>query len=97
MACDLGSPVRSISAHQCGSVSELRRRKGISLIEVTIILLVLGIIAGALAPTLLRSMRKTKLARARADVCVIRDAIVNMLADVGTGGLLQDGSVPTWA
>jgi len=68
------------------------RRRGISLIEVVIILLVLGILAGGLAPTLLYRMRKTKLARAREDVCAIRDAIVNMLADVTPDGLLQDGS-----
>ena len=72
--------------------SSSRWRCGISLIEVTIILLVLGIISAALAPSLLRKVRKAKVQRARADVCAVRDAIVLMLADVGPSAFLRDGS-----
>lgn len=70
------------------------RRSGITLIEVTTILAVLAILAAALTPTVSNVIGKSKLQRARLDVHAIKKATLNLLEDVNTRGIIQDGSCP---
>jgi len=70
------------------------RRNGISLLEVVIILAAAAILAGALTPTLLTSIRKAKLARAQTQACAIKDAILAALSHISTDGFVQDASLP---
>ncbi len=65
----------------------------ITLIEVTVMLMVLAILTASLTPTVMRRMRHAKIDRARADTCAIRDAIMLFLADVETPGFAQNAAV----
>lgn len=70
-----------------------RRAKGITLLEVTIVLVTVGILAAALTPTVSNSIRRGKLQRARMDVVAIKKALIDMLADTNARGVVRDGSV----
>ena len=60
--------------------------RGISLIEMTIVLLVISILTGVSAPTARRALDRARLARATSDVTAIRTAILNFLSDSAAGG-----------
>lgn len=70
------------------------RQRGISLIEIAVILIAFGLMAGALKPVMSRRIHLARVSRARTDVAAIRDAVLLLLNDVQAGGLAQDGSVP---
>ena len=62
--------------------------------ETTVVLAVMSILAGSLAPVVSGVIRKQKLYRAQADVVAIRDAIIALTNDVLAGGLAIDASQP---
>lgn len=70
------------------------RHAGITIIEITAVLSVLAIVAAMLTPTVSTVIGKSKLQRARLDVHAIKEATINLLKDVNTRGVIQDGSCP---
>jgi len=70
----------------------MKGRKGFSLIEVTIILVVLSILAAILAPVIGRYVRNAKVVRAREDVQALGSAIVMFIEDTGNSYFLKDGN-----
>jgi len=67
------------------------RLSGWSLIELTIILVVLSILCAILAPTIGRYVRNAKVIRAREDVQAIGCAVWMFIEDTANGMFLQDG------
>jgi len=70
-----------------------RHARGITLIEIVIILSVMAALTGILVPTVSATIGKSRLHRARTDVIAIKKAVVNMLIDTNTRGIVRDGSV----
>jgi len=70
----------------------MKGRKGFSLIEVTIILVVLSILAAIMAPVIGRYVRNAKVVRAREDVQALGSAIWMFIEDTGNSYFLQDGN-----
>ena len=69
------------------------RSAGVSLLEAVVIMGVMAIMAGALAPVVSTSLRKQKLQRARVEVGALRDAIVTFMSDVREQGFSSDASL----
>jgi type II secretory pathway pseudopilin PulG len=72
-----------------------RSARGISLIEMTVVLLAISILTGVSAPTARRALDRARLARATTDVTAIKTAIINFLTDLNAGGFTgftQDGA-----
>ncbi len=67
-------------------------RRAWSLIELTIILVVLAILCAILAPVIGRYVRHAKIIRCREDVQAIGSAIWMFVADTGNSFFMQDGS-----
>jgi len=68
------------------------RKNTWSLIELTIILVVLSILCAILAPVIDRYVRNAKVVRAREDVQALGSAIVMFIEDTANSYFLQDGS-----
>lgn len=66
-------------------------RMGWSLIELTIILVVLAILSAILAPVMNRYVSNAKVVRAREDVQAIGSAIMMFIEDTGNSYFLQEG------
>jgi prepilin-type N-terminal cleavage/methylation domain-containing protein len=67
-------------------------QSGFTLVEVTIVLLVLAILAAILLPTAQTFIHRARLIRCRQDVAAIGAAVSQFLADVGEGGFLLNGN-----
>lgn len=87
----------------------LRGERGVTIIEATIVLTMIAILAAAAAPTVSRTLAQARLARASSDVQAIKTAIGDFLADhtlfvpftsTGASGgdviemLVSDGDIP---
>ena len=87
----------------------LSRHHGFSIVEATIVLAVVAVLAGAVAPSVSRTLAQSRLARAQNDVQAIRTAIHNVLTEhtlfvpfTSTGALdgdaievlVSDGDIP---
>jgi type II secretory pathway pseudopilin PulG len=87
----------------------LSRHHGFSIVEATIVLAVVAVLAGAVAPSVSRTLAQGRLARARNDVQAIRTAVHNVLTEhtlfvpfTSTGAvdgdaielLVSDGDIP---
>jgi type II secretory pathway pseudopilin PulG len=70
----------------------MRSEKGMSLIEATVVLMVLSIIASIMAPPLFDYVRRTEQAAAAHDVAQIGTALARMLDDLGETSVLRDGN-----
>jgi prepilin-type N-terminal cleavage/methylation domain-containing protein len=67
--------------------------RGVTLAEVTVVLLAVSILAGAAAPSARRALDRAKLARAVSDETAIKTAISNWIADMtGYFGFTIDGA-----
>ncbi len=66
----------------------MNKRSGFTLIELVVVILILGILAGVAAPKLFSTSGKANESSARTSLTVIRDAI-ELYAS-------QNGAVPTW-
>ena len=66
--------------------------QGFTLVEVTIILMVVSVLSLVLLPGLGSYLRDARLARARADLNAIHDAIVRFLGDTGEGVFRRVGN-----
>jgi type II secretory pathway pseudopilin PulG len=60
--------------------------RGISLVEMTVVLLAISILTGVSAPTARRALDRARVARAVTDVTAIKTAIINFLTDLNAGG-----------
>ena len=69
-----------------------RHAAGWSLIELTIILVVLSILAAILAPVIGRYVRNAKVVRAREDIQAIGSAIWMFIEDTGNSFFMRDGT-----
>jgi type II secretory pathway pseudopilin PulG len=72
--------------------SARRDERGISLIEATVILSTLSILAAMLAPSVSSYVNSAQQAAAKKDVETIGSAIAQLLNDTGEGWLLRDGN-----
>jgi type II secretory pathway pseudopilin PulG len=72
----------------------IRSEHGMSLVEVTIILIVASILAAAAAPTARRTIDAARLTRAAADESAIGTAINNFLSNTSNNGFSINGSNP---
>ena len=72
-----------------------RAEAGISLVETTLILMVLAVLTAVLAPAIGGSMQDATRSAAKADVEVIGTALGRMLNDVGESWVLRDGNGAT--
>jgi type II secretory pathway pseudopilin PulG len=87
----------------------LRRHHGFSIVEATIVLAVVAVLAGAVAPSVSRTLAQGRLARAQSDVQAIKIAVHNVLTEhtlfvpfTSTGAvdgdaiemLVSDGDIP---
>lgn len=70
-----------------------RSARGISLIETTIMLLVVSILTGVIAPTAKRTIDQARLTRVVSDQAAIKTAIVNFRTDTAFRGFRINGSV----
>ena len=70
----------------------MRRRLGWSLIELTIILVVLSILCAILAPVIGRYVRTAKIVRCREDVQALGSSVWMFIKDTGNSHFMQDGS-----
>lgn len=71
--------------------------RGLTIIELTVMLAVLGILAAALIPSVSNLIGTAKLTRARSDVNAIKQATIALLNDTQARGLVRDGSAPLGA
>ena len=69
-----------------------RGRAGFTLVEVTIILMVLAILAATLAPAIGRYLRQARIVRAREDVQALGCAIWMYIADTANSYFMLDGA-----
>lgn len=69
-----------------------RAERGISLVEASIILMVVSILAAVIAPSISEYVGDAQDARARTDTQSIAAAMTRMLTDVGEAWFLRDGS-----
>jgi type II secretory pathway pseudopilin PulG len=70
----------------------MKHLAGWSLIELTIILVVLSILSAILAPVISRYVRNAKVVRAREDVQALGSAIMMFIEDTANSYFMQDGS-----
>ena len=70
----------------------MRSESGLSLIEATIVLMVLSVLASIMAPPVLEYMRTTEQAAASHDAAEIGAALARMLDDLGETSVLRDGN-----
>jgi len=73
-------------------LAKTRRSSGWSLIELTIILVVLSILTAILAPVIGRYVRNAKVVRCREDVQALGSAMTMFIEDTANSYFLQDGS-----
>lgn len=73
----------------------LSRERGVSLVEVTIVLVAISILAGAVAPSAKRTLDTARISRAVTDEAAIRQAIYNFFTDqAALDAFTIDGSDP---
>jgi type II secretory pathway pseudopilin PulG len=70
----------------------MRSDRGLSLIEATIVLMVLSALASIMAPPVLEYVRTAERAAASHDVAEIGAALARMLDDLGESSVLRDGN-----
>lgn len=75
------------------TIQKWTAERGLSLVEVTIMLMVLAILTGVLAPSILVSVDDARQVKAKEDVEAIGLSIVRMVKDTGVPFLLEDGDV----
>ena len=73
---------------------QLTSDRGITLVEITIVLLVVSILAVAAAPTAKRAVDLAKLSRTLTDEAAIKTAVTNFLTDTTFIGLANNGVAP---
>jgi type II secretory pathway pseudopilin PulG len=66
--------------------------RGMSLIEVTIMLVVISILTGAMAPSVTRTVQQARLTRVTTDETAIKTAVTNFLTDTGLTGFAINGA-----
>jgi len=69
----------------------LRRQRGFTLLEITIVLAVMAILGLILAPSIVSFLNQSRLARAQNDVRAIGDAVVDFVEDNGFHPQWADG------
>src|SRR5436190_13950479 len=72
----------------------VRQERGMSLIEVTIMLVVISVLTGVMAPSVTRSVAQARLTRALTDETAIKTAISNYRTDTGNRGFSISGTNP---
>jgi type II secretory pathway pseudopilin PulG len=72
--------------------ARLTSPRGLSLIEATIVLLMISILTAAAAPAAKRTLDQARLTRALSDEAAIKTAIVNFLTDTGFNGFSTSGA-----
>jgi type II secretory pathway pseudopilin PulG len=70
----------------------LRNARGISLIEATIVLMMISILVAAAAPAAKRTIDQARLTRVASDEAAIKTAIVTFLSDTGLAGFSISGA-----
>lgn len=73
------------------AMRKLTSERGMSLVEVTIILMVLALLTGVLAPQIMTYVDDARLVKAKEDVEAIGVGIARLLKDTGNPFLLEDG------
>ena len=73
---------------------QLTSDRGITLVEITIVLLVVSILAVAAAPTAKRAVDLAKLSRTLTDEAAIKTAVNNFMTDTTLIGFARDGIAP---
>ena len=73
------------------SALSLRRQRGFTLLEITIVLAVIAILGLILAPSILQFLSQSRLARAQNDVRTLGDAVVDFVRDNGFHPQWSDG------
>jgi type II secretory pathway pseudopilin PulG len=82
-------PMISITNHK----SRITNERGITIIETTVILSVLFILAGAMAPIVSESVNTARAVKARNDASMIAMALINLQKDLGGDALSFGGAV----
>ena len=70
----------------------MRSERGLSLVEATVVLMVLSVLASIMAPPVLEYVRTTQEAAAAHDAAEIAAALTRMLDDLGETSVLRDGN-----
>jgi general secretion pathway protein G len=85
-------------------MAALRSQRGFSLIELLVVIIILGLIAGLVGPRLFGRVGQSKQATARAQIELLGAALDQYRLDIGTypavavglPALVQNPNIPTW-